>query len=290
MDQHYMQIIQDLSENFNALMAQREHKGIHQEQKMDVVDPQGDEPHIRTRAPIMEEEFFRSPIEEDFRKDIIYERPKFIPMNYQPPPLNDAAPPNFKKTDSALYNIQLSLAQLTRLLDHYNHDQLRRKRQINAEDEDVVLMETMRELLSDLASMVIQSRIDSLIKTIELPGRAPQLIESTVKPLIENDQLDTMIAAKKTMSKNRKRRVISFVSVSSQGIASFLQRRKINQLPQPNISPKPLKIKVESTKERVAKIFLKMARIRALNRSNNLLPVWRTPRYVPHCLFLACQQ
>ncbi|OMJ25310.1 hypothetical protein AYI70_g981 [Smittium culicis] len=71
MDQHYMQIIQDLSDKVNATNAQREHQGINQEQTMGVVAPQ----------------------------DIIYGCPKFIPMNYQPPPLNDAAPPNVKKTD-----------------------------------------------------------------------------------------------------------------------------------------------------------------------------------------------
>ncbi|OMJ14357.1 hypothetical protein AYI70_g7932 [Smittium culicis] len=166
MDQHCMQIIQDLSENFNALMAQREHKGIHQEQKMDVVDPQDN------RAP--------------------------------------------RSRSSA---------------DRINSEAIDRKRSIGHYDR-----------------------------------------------------------SKKTMSKNRKRRGISFVSASSQGIASLLHRRKINQLHQPNISLTPLKTKVDSTKERGAKIFLKIARIRALNRANNLLPVWRTPRYVPRCLVLACQQ
>ncbi|OMJ17292.1 hypothetical protein AYI69_g7480 [Smittium culicis] len=40
-------------------------------------------------------------------------------------------------------------------------------------------------------------------KSIKLPGRAPQLIESTIKPLITNDQLDKTIAVKKTVSKSK---------------------------------------------------------------------------------------
>ncbi|OMJ12448.1 hypothetical protein AYI70_g9117, partial [Smittium culicis] len=168
MDQQYMQIIQDLSEKVNALMAQREHQSTHQEQLMNVQALECDDPHIKTKAPMievesypalieaipsMDEDFFRSPLEDEVRKDIIYECPKFISMNYQPPPLNDAAPPNAKKTDATLYSIQQSLAQLTRPLDHYIHEQLRQRRQVDPEnDEYIVLVKTMRTMLAGLAS------------------------------------------------------------------------------------------------------------------------------------------
>ncbi|OMJ16060.1 hypothetical protein AYI69_g7976, partial [Smittium culicis] len=168
-------------------------------------------PALIEAIPSMDENFFRSPLEDDVRKDvrkdISYGCPKFIPMNYQPPPLNDTAPPNAKKTDSTLYSIQQSLAQVTRPLDHYIHEQLRQRRQIEPENnQDIVLVETMKNMLADLASTITQSRIDNLHKTIMLPGRTPQLIESKIKPLIANDQLETMIAAKKTVRKSRKKR------------------------------------------------------------------------------------
>ncbi|OMJ12891.1 hypothetical protein AYI69_g9224 [Smittium culicis] len=64
----------------------------------------------------------------------------------------------------------------------------------------------MRTMLADLASTITQSRIDNLHKKMVLPGRTPQLIESKIKPLIANDQLETMIAANKTVRKSRKKR------------------------------------------------------------------------------------
>ncbi|OMJ26985.1 hypothetical protein AYI69_g3597 [Smittium culicis] len=117
MYQNFKQIILGLSEKANALMAQRDHQLIYQEQTMDIQAPGCNIPHIRTRAPIMEVEIYpellkvklnmkedciRNPLEDEARKDIIYWCPKFFPMNYQPAPLNGAAPPNVNKTDSTL--------------------------------------------------------------------------------------------------------------------------------------------------------------------------------------------
>ncbi|OMJ29869.1 hypothetical protein AYI69_g605 [Smittium culicis] len=80
---------------------------------MEVLAPKCDAQHIKTRAPMtevesypalleaipgMKEDFFRSPLDEKVRKDVIYGFPKFIAMNYQPPPRNDSAPLSSQET------------------------------------------------------------------------------------------------------------------------------------------------------------------------------------------------
>ncbi|OLY80008.1 hypothetical protein AYI68_g5908 [Smittium mucronatum] len=117
-----MQIIQDLSEKVNALMAEREEHGSHQEVTMDVQAPGCYDTHRRTKAPIVEienfpelleaildlkEDFFRISMKENFGKDTIYGCPKFIGINYQPPILSHVAPPNVNKTESTLSMSQL---------------------------------------------------------------------------------------------------------------------------------------------------------------------------------------
>ncbi|OMJ22927.1 hypothetical protein AYI69_g5202 [Smittium culicis] len=97
---------------------------------------------------------------------------------------------------------------------------------------------------------------------MELPGRAPQQIESKTNPLISKDKLDTMINAKKTVSKSRAQRKYL-----------FRQRQQI--------CPKPRNNKDVSPKERRAKFFLKRERILALSRANYVLSGVRTSRYVP---------
>ncbi|PVU94519.1 hypothetical protein BB561_002501 [Smittium simulii] len=73
------------------------------------------------------------------------------------------------------------------------------------ESDDVLeFAEIMRVLISDLASSITQSRVDNLYKTIELPGRAPQLLESANSPLANQKKLDTLLASKKTGKKTRR--------------------------------------------------------------------------------------
>ncbi|PVU89087.1 hypothetical protein BB561_005552 [Smittium simulii] len=104
---------------------------------MEVQNIEGDNPHEKVRAPMMEVEsyprfieviplletdFFRSPIPEEERKEIIYKKIKN---------------PN------------------TRIQGN----------------EDLEFAHTMRELLSDVASSITQSRINNLHKLMELPDR-----------------------------------------------------------------------------------------------------------------------
>ncbi|OMJ25103.1 hypothetical protein AYI70_g1131 [Smittium culicis] len=273
MDQHYMQIIQDLTEKVNDL-SEIVRQGFPQRQTLDVQVPECDDIHRRTVVPAveiesfpellelipdLEKDFFRIPLAEKARKDIIYGCPKFTGMNYQPPPLKETAPTSVKRTDAMLYKIQKSLASLTRPLDHYMYEQIRQRRLVDLDnDGDIILVETMRTMLADLASTITQDRIDNMHKIMDLPGRAPQLVES------------------RSGLNGR----VPLISASSHGTATPLQRRQSSKLPQPNTSPTPPTIKEVSSRERGAKNVLKRVRIRALSRANYVLPRWRTPRYV----------
>ncbi|OMJ21678.1 hypothetical protein AYI69_g5726 [Smittium culicis] len=55
----------------------------------------------------------------------------------------------------------------------------------------------MRVLISDLESSINQCRVGILYKTIELPGRAPQLLGTVNNPLVDQEKLDTLLAIKK---------------------------------------------------------------------------------------------
>ncbi|OMJ13660.1 hypothetical protein AYI69_g8916, partial [Smittium culicis] len=225
MDQSYMQIIQDLTEKVNdlsAIVLQR----VYQEKTLDFQFPECDGIHRTTVVPGLEIESFPEPLEfipdleKDFfrislaikaRKDIIYGCPKFTGMNYQPPPLNDAAPTSVKRTDAMLYKIQTSLARLTRPLDHYMYEQIRQRRLVDLDnDGEIILVETMRTMLADLASTITQDRIDIMHKIMDLLGRAPQLVESSMKSLFTEDQLITMISTKKTATRSRTQRKCPF--------------------------------------------------------------------------------
>ncbi|OLY78107.1 hypothetical protein AYI68_g2032, partial [Smittium mucronatum] len=92
----------------------------------------------------MGEDFFRSPLKDEERKEAIYSFTKFMPMNYQPHPLNEAAPTTAKNMDSTLLGYQISLAEITRPLDQYVHNQLRGGRVLNESDEDIELINMTR--------------------------------------------------------------------------------------------------------------------------------------------------
>ncbi|PVU96747.1 hypothetical protein BB561_000985 [Smittium simulii] len=160
------------------LYIEKEQQGAQQAQDMEVQNIECDDPHEKVRAlmvevesyprlveaiPLLETDFFRSPIPEEKRKEIIYEP-----------------------------------------IDDYVHRKLKNPNTMIQGNEDLKFAHTMRELLSDLASSITQNRIDNLHKSMELPGRVPQLVEPTVKPLVENKQLDALLAAKKPTARSRR--------------------------------------------------------------------------------------
>ncbi|OLY80152.1 hypothetical protein AYI68_g5752 [Smittium mucronatum] len=162
-------------------------------------------PELLQTIPAMQEDFFRSQMTEEKRKDIIYACPKVTGLNYIPPLLNDTALNTVKKLDSMLYGIQLTLANMARKIDYFVHNRIRNNPGAKPETDDALeLAEIMRILISDLESSIIQSRVDTLYKSMELPGKAPQLLESANKPSVDQEKLDALLFSKKTERKPRK--------------------------------------------------------------------------------------
>ncbi|OMJ12272.1 hypothetical protein AYI69_g9471, partial [Smittium culicis] len=100
-------------------------------------------------------------------------------MNYTPPPLNDTTSSTLKKTDSTLYRIQLENPGMD-----------------TAEDTEILLRSTMRELLAEITATVTQVRLDNLHKGLDLPGKPTQFLESENKLLIDQEALDALISKK----------------------------------------------------------------------------------------------
>ncbi|OMJ26897.1 hypothetical protein AYI69_g3689 [Smittium culicis] len=81
------------------------------------------------------------------------QEPEDPSMNYSPPPLNDSASSAVKKADTALYGIQVALAQATRPIDYFVHRRILENPGLDtSEDPEVVFVSTMRALLSDVAA------------------------------------------------------------------------------------------------------------------------------------------
>ncbi|PVU90181.1 hypothetical protein BB561_004998 [Smittium simulii] len=135
---------------------EREQHDVQQTQAIDAQESECDNPHKKVRAPMEE------------KKEIIYECLKFLGMKYTPPPLSVAATSSVPKNDAALYGIQMALANLTRPIDDYVHSKLKSPTTIIQGNEDLEFAHTMRELLSDVASSITQSKINNLKKLIEL--------------------------------------------------------------------------------------------------------------------------
>ncbi|OMJ28822.1 hypothetical protein AYI69_g1690 [Smittium culicis] len=80
--------------------------------------------------PSEEEDFFRTPLTEEERKEAIQSCTRSSLMNYQPPPLNDLTSTAVKKADACLHGIQIELAQATRPIDYYVHRRIQKNPQI----------------------------------------------------------------------------------------------------------------------------------------------------------------
>ncbi|PWA00985.1 hypothetical protein BB558_002942 [Smittium angustum] len=207
MDKTTASLIRELTKKVDELLIER----------ANARDPEEDQ-HITTRIPItdlnvypelfealpsIEEDFFRTPMTEEEKNEAIYTCPRTIAMNYQPPPFNNLASPVVKKAEIILYGIQVALAQATRPIDHYVHFRIQEDPKPTEDDPHIVLATTMRILLLDIATTVTQDRLDNLHKGMELPGKPHQLVESNIKPLMDPEVLEILLASKKTMKRSR---------------------------------------------------------------------------------------
>ncbi|OMJ10963.1 hypothetical protein AYI70_g9998 [Smittium culicis] len=123
-----------------------------------------EDPYFSTRIPVTDfsvyseltealpsigENFFQTPLTEEERKVAIHSCPK-----------------NMKKTDSAIYGIQLALAQATRPIDYYVHRRIQEnKDMITSEDSEILFASTIRALLSEIASKVTQASSSNQFQT-----------------------------------------------------------------------------------------------------------------------------
>ncbi|OMJ22129.1 hypothetical protein AYI70_g3061 [Smittium culicis] len=171
-----------------------------------------EDPYVTTRTPVtdltayseltealpsIKKDFFRSPLTEEERKIAIHSFPRTSSMNYNPPPLNDSASTAVKKADTALYGIQVALAQATRPIDYFFHRRIQDNPGLDtSEDPEVMFASTMRALLSDVATTVTQARLDNLHKGLKLPGKPTQLVDPETKPLMDQEALDALISKK----------------------------------------------------------------------------------------------
>ncbi|OMJ07777.1 hypothetical protein AYI70_g10859 [Smittium culicis] len=117
-----------------------------------------EDPYVSTRIPVTDfsvyseltealpsigENFFQTPLTEEERKVAIHSCPK-----------------NMKKTDSAIYGIQLALAQVTRPIDYYVHRRIQDNKVMEtSKDREILFANTMRALLSDICATVTQESL-----------------------------------------------------------------------------------------------------------------------------------
>ncbi|OLY81728.1 hypothetical protein AYI68_g4162 [Smittium mucronatum] len=133
-------------------------------------------PELYIALPSIEMDFFRNPLTEEERKEAINFCPRCSIMNYQLPPLNDSASATVKKKDSFMRRIQANLAQATRHIYHYVHMRIQENLEISTKESKILFTNTIRVLLSDIATTVTQNRMDNPQKSIELPGKPVQLV------------------------------------------------------------------------------------------------------------------
>ncbi|OLY81836.1 hypothetical protein AYI68_g4057 [Smittium mucronatum] len=127
-------------------------------------------PELTKYLPSIEEDFFRSTLTEAERKIAKHSCPRTSSMNYIPPTLNDTALSTYKKAGSALYWIQLALAQ-------------KALGKNIPEDTNVLFSSTMRALLAEIA-------------TTDLSSKLTQLIESETRSIMYQEAFDALITKK----------------------------------------------------------------------------------------------
>ncbi|OMJ15363.1 hypothetical protein AYI70_g7323 [Smittium culicis] len=136
-------------------------------------NPEPEDPYVTTRMPLtdlsvypeliealpsIEEDFLRTPLTEEERKEAIHSCPRSGSMNYHPPPLNESASYAVMKANAYLHVIQIALAQATRLIEYYVHFIIQDNQQANSEDPHILFSNTMRVHLADIAVSLTQGR------------------------------------------------------------------------------------------------------------------------------------
>ncbi|OMJ19676.1 hypothetical protein AYI69_g6528 [Smittium culicis] len=163
-------------------------------------------PELIEALPSIEDDFFRTPLSEEERKEAIHSIPRSSSMSYQPPPLNGSASVAVKKADACLRGIQIALAQATRPVDYFVHRIIQDNPSVREDDPHINFSNTMRAILADIVYTVTQGRLDNLHKGMDLPGKPQKLVDSDTKPLMDQEKLEALIVSKKPEKRARIRK------------------------------------------------------------------------------------
>ncbi|OMJ13692.1 hypothetical protein AYI69_g8898, partial [Smittium culicis] len=143
MEQELIQLIKDLTNKVNILYNDKERQGTSHEQRMNIQNSGVEDPHLRVRAPAYKEENYPELIEE------------------------------FHDIEDEIFKSPLKE-------DERKHEKIRSGRTVDPDnDDDIISMKSIRRLITDLASSISQSMIENIHKSLEFPGKAPQMVEPT---------------------------------------------------------------------------------------------------------------
>ncbi|PVV02049.1 hypothetical protein BB560_003508, partial [Smittium megazygosporum] len=154
-------------------------------------------PRLLEALPSIQEDFFRLPLTDAERREIIQTCPRTEGINYSPPSINEVATTTIKKADTALYNTQSFLAQATRPIDYFVHKILHEIESIGSDDSRIIFAATMRAILSGAATMLTQGRVDNLHYGLNLQGKPARINQSEPDSLIDQETLEKLLNLKK---------------------------------------------------------------------------------------------
>ncbi|OMJ27481.1 hypothetical protein AYI69_g3077, partial [Smittium culicis] len=161
---------------------------------------------LESLIPSMSEDFYRTMLTDEEKKEAIYGCPKSSKVCYNPPPINEAAPGSVKKADAALYAIQVALAHGARPIDYFIHRMPQSNSNLTLDDPVVGVLNTIRCIIENTASMAAQARLVNLHSGMSFTVKPEQVVETEVKPLMDSEKFDTQIAAIKPNKRARVRR------------------------------------------------------------------------------------
>ncbi|OMJ07118.1 hypothetical protein AYI70_g12403 [Smittium culicis] len=99
-------------------------------------------------------------------------------MNYSAPPVNENFMRPAKKTDMALYGIQISLSQVTRPLENFVYRKHKEDSEADKQEKGVALESAMRLILASIATKNLLEPNGKYIEAINIHGKHLQLIEN----------------------------------------------------------------------------------------------------------------
>ncbi|OMJ23230.1 hypothetical protein AYI70_g2392 [Smittium culicis] len=163
-------------------------------------------PELESLIPSTSEDFYRTILTDEEKKEEIYACPKNRKVCYNPPPINEAAHGSVKNTDAAFYAIQVALTHGTRPIDYFKHRMLQSNPNLTIVDLVVDVLNTIRCIMGNVASMVTHSRLDNLHSGMSFIGNPEQVVEFGVKTLMDSEKFETQLAAIKPTKRARVRR------------------------------------------------------------------------------------